>query len=154
MNARHLLRLALMFGAVLATASSVAFSQMGPGMGMGPGRGNRMYNPATETTIKGTVEETRGVAGRRGWAGMHLTVKTQSGTFDAHLGPLAYITQHGFKFAKGDQVEVTGSKTKYQGQDAIIAREIKKGGKVLTLRNAQGFPAWAGGRGMIRNAQQ
>ncbi len=113
---------------------------------MGPGRGNRIYNPATETTIKGTVEDVKTFSGRCGWAGTHVTLKADSGTFDVHLGPSAYLQKENFKFAKGDQIEVTGSKVNFQGQEAIIAREVKLGGKVLTLRNAQGFPVWAGGR--------
>jgi hypothetical protein len=35
---------------------------------------------------------------------------------------------------------------KIEGADALIAREVKKGGKTLTLRDAQGVPAWSGGR--------
>jgi hypothetical protein len=163
MNTRNLSKVVVLLAAVFVTSAAAALSQMGPGMGrgmgmgggmcMGRGGGFPMYNSAAETTIKGTVEETRGVPGRRGWAGMHLTVKTQSGTFDVHLGPLAYISQHGFKFAKGDHVEVIGSKCRYQDQDAIIAREIKKGDKTLTLRDSQGLPVWAGGRTMMAPQQ-
>jgi hypothetical protein len=48
-------------------------------------------------------------------------------------------------FAKGDQVEVIGSKVKGTDTEVVIAREVKKDGKVLTLRNAQGIPAWRRG---------
>jgi hypothetical protein len=39
---------------------------------------------------------------------------------------------------------VIGSKVKYQGHDAIIAREVKIGAKVLTLRDCtpQKLPRW------------
>ena len=30
------------------------------------------------------------------------------------------------------------------GEDVVIAREIKKGDQVLTLRDAKGFPLWSG----------
>lgn len=116
--------------------------------GMGQSRGGRFYNPSTETTVTGTIEEVRTVPSRsgRGWGGTHLDLKTESGTFDVHLGPSAFLAAKNFTFAKGDQVEATGSKVTYQGHDAIIAREVKMGGKVLTLRNAQGIPQWSGGR--------
>ncbi len=78
--------------------------------------------------------------------GTHLDLKTGSGTFDVHLGPSGFLAAKNFKFAKGDQVEVTGSKVTFEGHDAIIAREVKMGGKVLTLRDAQGIPEWSGGR--------
>jgi hypothetical protein len=51
-----------------------------------------------------------------------------------------------FTFAKGDQIEVTGSKVKIGAVDALLAREVKKGDKTLTLRNAQGVSAWSRGR--------
>ena len=111
-------------------------------------RGSSFYNLKTETTVKGTVEAVRKV---RGWrdrerAGTHLTLKTESGTFDVHVGPAAYLQKQDFTFAKGDKIEVTGSEINYHGRQAIIAREIIKNGKTLTLRDAQGFPAWAGQR--------
>ena len=149
MESPRLLLQAAAFAALTFSMAPLAFSQMGGGMGMGPRRANRIYNPATETTVKGTVEEVKTFSGRGAWNGTHLTLKTKSGAFDVHLGPSAYIAKEGFKFAKGDQIEVTGSKVKYQGHDAIIAREVKMGGKTLTLRDAQGFPAWAGGRRMM-----
>jgi DNA/RNA endonuclease YhcR with UshA esterase domain len=153
MSARHFSRLALLFTAIVATTGSIAFSQMGSGMGMGRGRANRMYNPATEVTLKGVVEEVKTISGPRGWGGTHLTLKTESGTFDVYLGPSTYLKEKGFKFAKGEQLEVTGSKVKYQNLEAIIAREVKMGGKTLTLRNAQGVPEWAGRRRMMMNSQ-
>ena len=122
------------------------YAQMGSGMGSGMGKTHRMYNPATETTLTGTVEAVHAVSGHRGWSGVHLTLKTESGTFDVHVGPSAYVEKEDFTFAEGDQIEVIGSKVMYKGKDAIIAREVKKDGKTLTLRDAQGFPAWAGQR--------
>ena len=105
-----------------------------------------MYNPATETTVKGAVEEVNTITGRHGWNGTHLALKTKDKTIDVHLGPASFLKEKGFSFAKGDQVEVTGSKTEYAGSAVIIAREVKKGGKTLVLRNAQGIPEWSGGR--------
>ena len=60
-----------------------------------------------------------------------------------HVGPSNYLTQQGFSFAAGDQIEVMGSKRKFEGSDVLIAREIRKADKVLTLRNSQGIPAWS-----------
>jgi hypothetical protein len=54
------------------------------------------------------------------------------------------VTSKHFDFAKGDAITVTGSKVKMGGQDVVIAREIKKGDQVLTLRDARGFPLWYG----------
>jgi hypothetical protein len=73
-------------------------------------------------------------------------LKTDKETLEVHLGPTAFLEKEKFTFAKGDQIDVTGSKVKIGATDALLAREVKKGDKTLTLRNAQGIPAWSSGR--------
>ena len=145
MKATRVFRAFASIAALALCIAPLAFAQMGGGMGPGPGR-HRTYNPATETTVKGTVDEVKTVAGRGAGAGIHLVLKTESETLDVHLGPAAYLQKQNFELTKGDQVEVTGSKVQFQGHHAIIAREVKKGDKVLTLRDANGFPAWSRAR--------
>ncbi len=110
-----------------------------------PRRGTPIYDPKTETTVKGSVEEVTQQTGKRGWSGTHLMLKTGSGNLEVHVGPARYISEQGFSFAKGDQIEVTGSKVTVSGKEALIAREIKKEGKTLRLRDEQGFPKWPRG---------
>lgn len=103
-----------------------------------------MYNPATETTVKGSVEDfTQGARGMM--MGTHLTVKTAEGETQVMLGPTQFIADKGFSFAKGDQVEITGSKITMGGVEWLIAREVIKDGKTLTLRDKSGKPEWSGG---------
>lgn len=118
------------------------YAQGGPGYGQRA----RLYNPANETTVKGTVEGVKTITGRGGWNGTHLTLKTGDKSIDVHLGPAAFLKEKGFTFAKGDQIEVTGAKAEFGGSEAIIAREVKRGEKTLVLRNKQGFPEWSGSR--------
>ena len=121
----------------LASVSFAAVAQMGR---------NRLYNPATETTVSGTVTEVNTVTGRGGWNGIHLTVQSEDTKWDVHVGPAAYMAKHDIYFHVGDHLQVLGSKVEYQGADALVAREITKDGKVVTLRDAQGFPVWSHGR--------
>jgi hypothetical protein len=135
------LKLLLILSAAVLMISS-AFAQRGLNQ-----RTN--YDPATEITIKGTVEEVKEqTCPTCGWSqkGTHLSVKSDNGIFDVRLGPTQFLANHNFSFAKGDQIEIIGSKVKIEGADAVIAREVKKGGKSLTLRNPQGIPAWSRGR--------
>jgi DNA/RNA endonuclease YhcR with UshA esterase domain len=78
--------------------------------------------------------------------GLHLTLKTDTGSLNVLVGPARFVKEKNFTFVKSDQLEVTGSKVKFNGSDAIIAREIKKGDKTLTLRDEKGVPAWPMGR--------
>jgi hypothetical protein len=113
-------------------------------LAQGP-RGMRNYDPKSEVTVKGTIEDVQEQAGRGGWKGTHLILKTDSGTLPVHVGPSAYIAKKQFSFAKGDQITVLGSKVTIAGKETILAREVTKDGKTLVLRNPQGIPEWAGG---------
>jgi DNA/RNA endonuclease YhcR with UshA esterase domain len=129
--------------ALAALVSMPAAAQEGA---RGP-KGSPRYDPKTEVTVKGTVEAVKDSAGRSGGAtGRHLTLKTEDETFDVRLGPTDYWKKNGFELAEGDSIEVTGSKVKMNNKDVLIAREVKKGDKTVTLRNAEGVPAWSRGR--------
>ncbi len=104
------------------------------------------YNHATEMTVTGTVEEVQQHTRNSGWGGTHLTMKTKDGMLDVHLGPSRFLAEKQFTFSKGDSLEVTGSKIPYDGGEALVAREVKKGDKTLTLRDASGIPLWSRGR--------
>jgi hypothetical protein len=112
------------------------------------GRGPRTprYDPKTEATFSGTIEDIQQqpCLGRR--VGTHVMLKTQSETVEVCVGPQAFVQQKGFSFAKGDPIEVIGSRIKFGSKDVVIARQITKENQTLTLRDAQGIPQWAGGR--------
>lgn len=104
------------------------------------------YETSSEVTAKGVIEKVDSQTGRMGWNGVHLVVKFDAETLTVHVGPSAYVEQKGFSFAEGDRIEVTGSKIKFEGSDIIVARVIKKGDEVLTLRNERGIPEWSRSR--------
>jgi DNA/RNA endonuclease YhcR with UshA esterase domain len=139
MNGRNRVTLTAGLALIGLLVLPVAYAQRGSGQRA------RVYNPANETTVKGTVEEVKTLTGRRGWSGTHLKLKTEDKTFDVHLGPSSFLKEKGFSFAKGDRIEVTGATAEFGGSEALIAREVKKSGKILALRDAQGIPKWSGG---------
>lgn len=106
--------------------------------------GTRNYDPKTETTVSGTVQQVQQHPGQRGGTGTDLVIQTQHGAVNVYLGPTAFLSQQGFAFAKGDTLEVTGSKVTRNGQEGIIAREVKQSGETLVLRDANGKPVWSG----------
>ncbi len=103
-----------------------------------------MYDPSTEDTLQGTVSAVTTITGRGGSNGVHFTLKTPNGPYDVHVGPSAYVSQSGFTLSDGDPVQVVGSRVVIDGAKALIAREIRKNGKVLSLRDKQEFPLWSG----------
>jgi hypothetical protein len=109
------------------------------------------YDPATEVTLKGTVEEVKEMDCAecpRGTKGTHITLRTGDQSYDVHLGPTSYLADQKFAVAKNDQVEVTGSKVKQGDVEVILARQVKNGDQAIKLRDAQGIPVWS--RGMQR----
>ncbi len=101
------------------------------------------YDASTETNITGTVQDIlHPQMGRMN--GTHLLVKTETETIEVHVGPSNFVTNEGFTFAKGDSVQVLGSKVTMGGKEALIAREVTRDGKTLTLRDKTGRPLWAG----------
>jgi hypothetical protein len=106
----------------------------------GGGQGLANYSVAAEMTVKGTVEDFK--PGPR--QGMHIMLKTSDATVELALGPSWYQTEKKYLLAKGDQVDVVGAKSKVDGRDVLLVREIKKGAETMTFRDAKGFPMWAG----------
>ncbi|MGD1096616.1 MAG: hypothetical protein ABSB35_32060 [Bryobacteraceae bacterium] len=97
-----------------------------------------VYEPATETTVHGTVVETP----THSRMGLQLRIETKDGAVDVCLGPSHFIAQRGFSFAPHDSIEVTGSRITKGGSPLLVAREVIKDGKTLTLRD-HGIPLWS-----------
>jgi hypothetical protein len=134
-------RILALAGALAAMLPLVirAGAQMGPRMGRGPG----YYDPASETVIHGVVETVRDNASFCRWGGTEVALKTDKKTLTVSLGPTPFLSQSDFSVAKGDKLSVTGFEAGGQ-TPYLIAREVTKGDRTLTLRDAQGFPVWAG----------
>ena len=116
--------------------------------GWGPGGAyQRMYDPKTVETIKGTVESVEKTIPMKGMNyGIHVMLKADKETIAVHLGPQWYIERQDVKIVKGDAIEVKGSRITFDKKPAIVAAEVKKGDQTLILRDANGIPAWAGWR--------
>lgn len=111
--------------------STLAFSQAPP-----------KYDPATETTFKGVVQELKLVPPSGGKPVVYLIMKSTSDS-QVFLCPKKFLDDMGIEFKPDDAIEVTGSKVKQDGADLTLAREVVvKSGETLTLRFKDGKPAW------------
>ncbi|HEX8801795.1 MAG TPA: hypothetical protein VF772_24445 [Terriglobales bacterium] len=100
------------------------------------------YDPATETKLKGTVEELKFVPPTGAKTVAYLVIKSGTDTLQVFLCPKTFLDQMGATFKPQDKVEVTGSKVTQDGADLILAREVDRGDDMLTLRFKDGKPAW------------
>jgi hypothetical protein len=138
-----------LIGLVAVAGSSAQGRGMGKGAeGWGPGTAyGRMYNARTVETISGEVVSIdRMTPGRGMQYGLLAVVKTEKETVSVHLGPGWYIENQELAIEPKDRIEVKGSRITFEGKPALIAAEVRKGDQVLTLRDANGIPAWSGWR--------
>jgi len=102
------------------------------------------YDIGKELTMSGLVEDFR--IGQCPWcgpgAGAHLLLRTQEGLVEVHLADAGFLRKHGYKFVKGDLVEVLGAKLIYDGGTSLLAREVRRGDQRIVLRDARGTPLW------------
>ena len=95
----------------VSMAVSIGYAQRRKGQMHGMPR----YDTATEVTLRGTITKVETQTGRMGWDGTHLVVSFDAETLTVHVGPSNYLEQQGFSFVTGDPIEVTGSRTKFEG---------------------------------------
>jgi hypothetical protein len=100
------------------------------------------YDPATEATLKGSVEEMKLVPPSGGKPVAYLVVKSGQDSVQVYLCPKTFLDEMGVVFKAGEEIQLTGSKVTQAGADLTLAREVVRGGDVLTLRFKNGKPAW------------
>jgi hypothetical protein len=120
----------LKLAAIVFLATS-AFSQAPP-----------KYDPASETKLKGAVEQLRLVPPSGGKPVVYVVMKGSPDGPEVFLCPKKFLDEIGVEFKANEEIEVTGSKVKQGGADLILAREVVKGGETLTFRFKDGKPAW------------
>lgn len=132
----------MLMSAVLVAALPLT-SQTGPPASR-PGRAARVraYEVAREATLHGTVEEVVVLPGGRS-SGVHLRVASEGKAWEVHLAPAWFLEQRKWTFAKGDELDLVGAKAGSGAGEHLIAREVKRGGQVLVLRDAAGVPMWS-----------
>jgi len=100
------------------------------------------YDTATETKVKGTVEEIKPAVSESKNAPIELMVKGESSTMEVSLCPKPFLDELGVVFTKGDKLEITGSKVKRGDLEQVLAREVVKGNDTVVLRDKAGKPVW------------
>ena len=140
MKTWSLIIFALALMVVLCATAAPAFSAQSSAAGATVPK----YDPATEAVFKGTVIE---VKDRQcpvsGGMGSHVILKLADGsTIEVHLAPTKFVKTYELVFAVGDELEVTGSKVKFEGVDTIFAREVKRGNDDFVFRDKDGKPVW------------
>lgn len=105
------------------------------------------YDTATKVDIMVVVVDVKDVPVGRPLNGLHLIVrpemsKSNSETTDVYLAPDDYLKDFGCHYAKGDRIQVQGSKVRFNGGPAVLAREVRLEETTVYLRDDNGVPYW------------
>ena len=127
---------------------AAAPSQQQPRPGQHPGGATTApYDVKTEVRLTGAIVHVNAVGHAAGSAMAAqdgtLMLKTDTGTVDVQLAPATFLAEKKVKIAKGDTVDVIGSRVTIGDSQVVLAREIRKGSTSWTLRDADGAPLWA-----------
>ena len=115
--------------------------------GWNRGRYSRRYDLNKIETLNAEVVSVDAHTSRRGvYQGVHLLVNTGKATIEVHLAPSWYLEDQNFAIVPEDKITITGSRINIDGEQAIIASQIKKDHETLILRDEDGFPLWRGWR--------
>jgi DNA/RNA endonuclease YhcR with UshA esterase domain len=101
------------------------------------------YDVSQEAKFKGVVDEVKDrTCPISGGMGSHLMVKIDNKVYEVHVAPVKFVKSYEVVFEKGDELEIVGIKTTFQGVDAILPREIKRGNDDFLFRDEKGKPIW------------
>lgn len=148
-------KILIVFAAALLATPAV-FSN-GNGKGRGQGSGPQYFDPATVTTLSGTLTmqytdwQPRGNGNFCG-TGQHFEFTADGGgIYSLILGPAWFLEESGVSLNVGDRITVTGSVVDAYisgfSDEFLIAVSITFGGTTVELRDGSGFPLWRGGNG-------
>jgi DNA/RNA endonuclease YhcR with UshA esterase domain len=102
------------------------------------------YDLAQEVKVKGEILEVKNYdCPISGTMGVHLALQTAEGVVEVHLAPSAFLAEYQISFAKGDKVEVLGTKVTFHDMPALLARRVTRAQDDFTFRDPKGNPLWA-----------
>jgi DNA/RNA endonuclease YhcR with UshA esterase domain len=98
------------------------------------------YDKSSEVKVKGIIDDVKTTADNT----VHITLKSDKGSFDVTVAPEKFLKEMEITFAKGDTVQVLGSQLMIDGNPALLAREVIRNGDVMVMRDEHGKPVWLG----------
>ena len=108
---------------------------------------NRSFDARRIHTVEGNLYRFEQLVPQDGMSdGLSLVLKNATEIISVHLGPKWYMERQEFPLYKGEYIEVAGSRTTFDGEEVIIATEVRTKDKVLKLREQNGVPLWSAWR--------
>lgn len=127
-----------------AGSQEVAIRRVG-GQGWGADTAyGKLFDPKTVENLKGKVLSVeRFTPLRQMGYGLLVVLETSAETINVHVGPGWFVAEQDFELSAGDEITVRGSRITFQDVPAVIAVEVRKGQRILKLRQDNGLPVWS-----------
>ena len=105
------------------------------------------YDTATVVSLSMTVTEIREVPKGSPLSGLHLIVadSDREATTEVYVAPTHYLKELQITYARGDRLQITGSKVKFGSGAIVLAREVRRNVDTAYFRDEKGKPYWSGG---------
>jgi len=101
------------------------------------------YDVSKETRFHGVIDEVKDrICPISRGMGSHLMVKIDEKVYEVHVAPVKFLKMYGAAFQRGEAIEIVGVITRFQGVDAVLPREIRRGSHGLVFRDEKGRPIW------------
>ncbi|MBZ5623722.1 MAG: hypothetical protein LAQ69_34235 [Acidobacteriia bacterium] len=105
------------------------------------------YDPGSVVNVSATVTDTREVPKGSPLSGLHLVVvdTDKETTVEVYVAPVQYLKELQITYARGNRLQIAGSKVKFGGGTIVLAREVRRDLDTAYFRDEKGRPYWTGG---------
>jgi hypothetical protein len=132
MNRRYWIPVALVTGAAITMALGQATPAKSP-----------PYDVKSEVTIRGKVVSVAVIPDWMGKNGVNVTLETpESVMVHVDTAPAEFLRMLDFAIAAGDELEVGGVWSQWDGTRVFLARTVARHKVVVLVRDPNGKPVW------------
>ncbi len=104
------------------------------------------YDTGTVVSVSAAVTDLREVPRGGMLPGLHLIVTTdKDSSLEVFVAPMTYLKELQVAYARGDRLEITGSKVKSGAGTIMLVREVRRDSDTVYFRDSRGKPYWSGG---------
>jgi len=125
-------------GVVLAGCVAVTLTQ-----GQGSTKKLPSYDVKSEVVVKGRVTNVAAIPDWMGEKGVNVTLQTPEAVLvHVDTAPAEFLKMLDFAVADGDDLEVTGAWSHWDGNRVLLARIVTRQKVAVCVRDPEGRPVW------------
>jgi hypothetical protein len=98
------------------------------------------YDPKTESSFTATIVKVSEVTGALD--GVFIKVETKAESYDVYVAPANFVKMLEIPLKVGLNLEITASLVPYDGNKVMLARDLRIGKNLYSLRDKNGIPNW------------